>query len=280
MKSVAIIGAGDLAGAAAQALAARDHVSRVLLVDTSAKVAAGKALDIMQAGAIAGFHARLDGTDDLTRVTGCDVCIVADRVAAADWQGDEGLAMLRRLIPYLSSVPLVFAGAHQASLIELAGRELGVPRTRLVGSVSEALASATRSIVAMEARCSPREVALTVLGAPPGRFVVPWSEAAIGGYALDRVLDQVQVARIEARAASLWPPGPYALGLAAARVAEAILDSSRASFAVLTMLAGEFGATTRVATLPVLLSATGIVHTRVPALNPRERVLVGTALGI
>ena len=286
--SVAIIGAGDIGGATAQALAARDRVSRILIVDTTGSVAAGKALDIMQSGAVDGFHTRLEGTTDISRIAGCDVCIVADRVGpgSPEWQGEEGLALLTRLAANLADAPLVFAGTSQADLLAAAAREARVARNRLIGSVTEALASAVKGIVAMEGRCSPREVMLTVLGRPPAPargagagFVVPWSEASIGGYALERVLEQVQLTRMEARLPRLWPPGAYTLGLAAARVTEAILESSRATFAVMTLLDGEFGLSGRVATVPALLSNSGIVHTRVPTLNTRERVLLGTALG-
>jgi malate/lactate dehydrogenase len=164
-------------------------------------------------------------------------------------------------------------------MLSLAAREARLPRARLIGSSPEALVSAVAAIVAMEARCAPDEVSLTVLGTPPAGFVVLWSEASIGGYAIDRVLSQVQMTRLEARAARLWPPGPYALGAAAARVTEAILHSSRRSFSVLTELGGEFGVRNRVGALPALLASSGIVHTRAPALSTRERVLLETALG-
>jgi malate/lactate dehydrogenase len=159
-----------------------------------------------------------------------------------------------------------------------AATELQVPRARLIGSAPEALVSSITAIVAVEAACSPREVLLTVLGAP-GAFVVPWSEASIGGYALDRALSQVQLSRVAARTARLWPPGPYALGAAAARIIDAILSSSRQSFSVLTQLGGEFGVRNRTGALPALLSARGIVQTRTPELTPRERVQLETALG-
>jgi malate dehydrogenase len=281
MTTVAIIGAGELGGAAAQALAARDRVARVLLVDTDGHVAAGKALDIRQAGAVEGYHTRLDGTTDDSRVTGCDVCIIADRFRAtpAEWQGDEALAMVARVARAIGDAPIVFAGAAHAELIGHLSREARIPRERLIGSAPEALASAVRAIVAMEARCSSTEVNLTVLGVPPAGFVVPWSEASIGGYALDRVLSQVQLTRVEARAARLWPPGPYALGAAAARATEAILHASRRSFSVLTALGGEFGVRDRVGSVPALLAARGIVHLRVPALTTKERVQLETALG-
>jgi len=279
MSTAAIIGAGDLGGAVAQALAARDRVTRIVFVDAAARVAAGKALDIQQSGAVAaGSRASLDSTDDLSRATGASVCVIADRVDGSEWLGEEGLAMLGRLAPYLSGSPLVFAGAQQTDLMLRAAREVRIPPARLVGSSPEAFASALRAIVALEAQCSPNEVMLAVLGVP-GEFVVPWTEASIGGYALERVLSQVQITRIEGRAARLWPPGPYTLGAAAARAAEAIVTSGRQRLSVLTLLGGEFGVRNRIGAVPVLLNKHGIADVRVPALNTRERVLVETSLG-
>jgi malate dehydrogenase len=280
MASVAVIGAGEVGAAVAQALAMRDRVSRVLLVDAAAGVAAGKALDIQQSGAVAGFHTRLEGSDDLTRVMGAAACVIADRHGQppAEWAGDDGLVLLRQLLPCAGDAPLVFAGPGQAGLMQTASREHRVPRARLVGSSPEAFASAIRSMVALEADCSPAEVVLAVLGVPPKGLVVPWSEAAIGGFALERVLTPVQLARVEARTARLWPPGPYALGLAAAVAAEAIVRSSRRALNVLTVLDGEFGVRNRVGALPALLDARGVARAHAPALTTRERVLLDTAL--
>lgn len=280
MTTAAIIGAGDIGGAVAHALARRDSASRVLLVDTAGSAAAGKALDIQQSGAIEGFRTELGGTTDVSRIIGCDVCIVADRFGpgSPEWQGDEAFTHLGRVIGSIPGIPIVFAGATQAALIAQLAREAGISRTLLIGSSPEAFGSAVRSIVAMEARCSPTEVMLNVLGTPPAGFVIPWSEASIGGYALERVLSQVQLTRLSARAARLWPPGPFALGQAAACVAAAVLHSSRRTFSVLTVLSGEFGVRGRVGTVPAIVSSTGVVHTRVPSLNGRERVELETAL--
>ena len=280
MTTAAIIGAGDIGGAAAHALARRESASRIWLVDDAGAAAAGKALDIQQSGAIEGFGTELGGTADISSIIGCDVCIVADRFgpASPEWQGDEALAHLVRVIATIPGIPIVFAGATQATVIARLAREAGAAPSLLVGSSPEAFCSAVRSIVAMEARCSPTEVMLNVLGTPPGGFVIPWSEASIGGYALERVLSQVQLTRLSARAARLWPPGPFALGQAAANVGAAVLNSSRRAFSVLTVLTGEFGVRDRVGTLPAILSSTGIVHTRVPSLNGRERVELETAL--
>jgi malate dehydrogenase len=280
MTTVAIVGAGAIAGSTAHSLAGSDRVGRVLFIDPVRTAAIGKALDLRQAGAVDGTHTRLEGTDDTTRVTGCDVCVIADRFGAGgEWCGEEGLALVRQLISYAGRAPIVFAGASQVDLLAAAAEELAVHPRRLLGSAAEAFASAAAAIVATEANSSARQVKVTVLGTPPAGLVIPWSEASIDGYGVEQMLAPVQLTRVQARAAVLWPPGPYVLGTAAARVVTAMLSSSRQSFCVLTQLGGEFDVRSRVGCLPVRLGSQGIVETRVPELTIRERVQVQTALG-
>lgn len=280
MSTVAILGAGPLGGAVAHALAERGPAARVVLVDPAGQIAAGKALDIQQAGAITGTATRLNGTPDMDQAIGCDVCVVADRDApGGEWRQDS-LDTVARLARSLGSAPLVFAGAAQDALMRTLAVEAGIAPRRLVGSASEALAAAIRAVVAMELGCSATEVNLGVLGRPPAGVVVPWVEASVGGYGLEKVMSQAQLARMEARIARLWPPGAYTLGLAAADVVDAMLRTSRRPRSVLSVLDGEFGARQRVGAVPAFLGPTGILRTKVPTLNTRERVQVETALGI
>lgn len=280
MTIAAIIGAGDIGGSVAHALAMRESVDRIVLIDDVEGAAAGKALDIQQACAITGAHTRLSGVREADRAIGADVVVVADKFGATpqEWAGEEGLRRVATLASLAPSAPLVFAGVTHAELMRQLALDSGVKPTRLIGSSPEALASAVRAMVAMEAPCAPAEVMLSVLGAPPDGFVVAWSEASIGGHALERVLTPVQRTRLEARVQRLWPPRPYALGLATATVVEGVLRSARRTFTVLSMLDGEFGARGRIGAMPVLLSDTGIVHRRVPTLSARERVQLETAL--
>jgi len=277
MSTVAVFGAGDVGAACAQALAARERARRIVVIDSSVNAAIGKALDIQQAGALSGVDTTLEATADETRAIGSAVMVIADRFGGASaWQGEDGLGLVRR-VGALSDVPMIFAGAAQADLMRAASRELRVAARRVIGSASEAFSAAVCAIVAMEARCSPAEVRVAVLGTPPA-FVIPWSEASIGGYTLDRVVSQVQLRRIEARAARLWPPGPYALGAGAARVVEAVLDAGRRSYSVLTVLDGQFGVRDRIAAVPALLASDGVARIRTPLLNTREQVQLDTAL--
>ena len=270
MPSFAVVGAGELGGAIAHVLAAEGTVSRVVLIDGTGSVAAGKALDIRQAGAISGSDVRLEASSDLMAVAGCAVIVVADQADAAkgEWHGDEGFALLTRLLRYGSGAPVVLAGTQQHDLLTRAVRELGTPRARIVGSAPEALASAVRAVIAAEVPCSPSEVGIGLVGRPGG-WVIPWSEATVGGYALERVLTQARLARLEARCAHLWPLGPYVLGVAAARMAQAMVVGSRSALHAFTL----------VGTMPVHVGPQGIVDIITPHLSARDRVGLDTILG-
>jgi len=280
MSAVTILGAGPLGGAVAHALADHGLASRVLIVDPAGQVAAGKALDIQQAGAITGTATHVSGTTDMDQAIGCDVCVVADRDGTGgEWQ-HESVDTIARLARSIGAAPLVFAGASQAALMRVLAVESGIGTRRLVGSASEGLSAAIRAVVAMELGCSVTEVSLSVLGCPPAGVVVPWMEGSVGGYGLEKVMSQAQLARVDARVPRLWPPGAYTLGLAAADVVGAMLRGSRRPRSVLSVLDGEFGARQRVGAVPTFLGPSGVLLTKVPTLNTRERVQVETALGI
>ncbi len=60
---VVILGAGELGGTLAHILARSESASIVRLVDDAGQVAAGKALDIMQAAPVEQFATRVSGHD-------------------------------------------------------------------------------------------------------------------------------------------------------------------------------------------------------------------------
>src|SRR5215204_3534074 len=138
MPTVCILGAGELGGSTAHALARGEQVRRVLLIDEHGTMAAGKALDIQQAGTVEGFHTEVNGTSDVTRVVGAAVVVLADTGRQSEeWGGEAGLTMMTRLKGYLGHAPILFAGAVQSDLLLAAEREARFSRRRLLGSAPE-----------------------------------------------------------------------------------------------------------------------------------------------
>jgi malate dehydrogenase len=276
MLDVAIIGAGELGGALAHALAVRGTASQVRLIDGAGAIARGKALDIAQAGPVQGFDTRLTGSSDLPVAAASGVIVMADPVTRFSASDDDGLLeLVRRIAP---AATFVCAQASHRALVERAVGALGVPRARILGSAPEALASALRACVALEARVSPRDVSLTILGVPPLHAVVPWEEAAIGGLAMTRMLPEPARRRLAARVGPLWPPGPLALAAAAAHAIDAISGRSRRPVSCFVAPDASMGRRQRTVALPVWLGPGGIVDVRMPALSVHEQVALDNAM--
>jgi malate dehydrogenase len=280
MHDVAIVGAGELGGLLAHILARRNVVRDVRLIDDSSSrptIASGKALDIMQAAPVERFATQVSGSADLSAAGGSPIVVVADRVAGGESRGDEGLMLLRRIGGLAPNAIVLCAGAAARELLERGVRELHIARPRLFGSAPEALAAAARAIVALEANGSPRDVALSVIGAPPDQMIIPWEETTIGGFAATRMLSEPARRRIDARLPRLWPPGPYALASAAAKVVEAVVGRSRAGASCFVAPDDSAGQRWRAVALPVRIGPHG-VDVVLPTLNAHDRIALDNAM--
>lgn len=278
MREVAIIGAGELGGALAHALARRNVARTIRLIDEKGRIAEGKALDIAQAAPVEGFAASLSGCTDIMTAAGAAVIVVADRAGGAEWQGEDGLMLLGRLTRLAPASVIVCAGATQREIVERGVRELHIPRAGILGSAPEALAAGARALVALELDTSPSDLALSVLGVPPGHIVISWEDATLCGIALARMCDEPARRRLRARIAALWPPGPFSLGAAAAKVIEALCGRSRRLACCFVAPDDSAGIRTRAAALPVRLGPGGVVETVLPSLTGAERVALDNAM--
>ncbi len=278
MREVAILGAGELGGATAHVLARRDVARTIRLVDETGSIAAGKALDIAQAAPIEQFATQLTGSTDIASAAGASVIVIADRVGAGEWGGEEGAQLARRLARMAPRAVLLCAGAAQQEVVDRAVRELHLDRRRIFGSAPEALCSGARALCALAANGSPQDVALSVLGNPPAQTVFLWEHATIGGIALTSILAEPVRRRLAARIAASWPPGPYALACAAVAAIDAMAGRSRHTVTCFVGPDTSSGTRTRTAALPVRLSADGIADVMLPELSARERVELEDAM--
>jgi malate dehydrogenase len=278
MSEIAIIGAGELGGAIAHALARRDAVGSITLVDERGRVAEGKALDIQQAAPVEGFATTIVGASDLSAAGGAPIIVVADRAGAGEWSGEDGLGALRRATQMSPRAVFVCAGASHRELVDRGVAELRLPRTRTIGTAPEAARATARAFVALALNISPRDVALTGLGVPPAHMVIPWEEATAGGFSLTRLLGEPERRTLAARVHAAWPPGPYALAQAACKVVERIAGRSRQSATCFVAPDGATGHRARTSAVPVRLDRSGITEVVMPTLSVGEQVALENAI--
>ena len=284
VRSIAILGAGELGGALARQLAAADVVARIVLIDPAGTVAAGKALDIRQAAPVDGYETAVQGSNDEAAVVGADAIIIADRAGApgpppaTEWQDDAGVALLRRAVYLNGDGAVICAGARQLDLVERGVKEIGLDRRRLYGSAPEALRSAVVSFAALEAGADPRDVSLTIVGRPPAEIIVPWEDASIAGRRATEALTPPAIKRLDGRLARLWPPGPMTLASAATRVVSMAATHGARALSLFVSIARGEGDRGRVAMLPAQVTRDASIVVLAPTLSARDRVRLDTAL--
>lgn len=280
MLEVGILGAGELGGAIAHLLARRDLARRITLVDESGNVAAGKALDIAQAAPVEGFATQLAGGPDPAAIAGSQIIVVADAVRGGEPYGEAALPLLKRIATSAPQAVIVCAGVHGRDLVERGVAGLKMRRERMIGTAPEALAGGVRALVALAVNGSPRDVALSIVGAPPLHAVIAWDDATIAGFAATRRLDEPARRRISTRVAALWPPGPQALAAAAAKAIESIAGRGRQIVSAFVGPDISAGTKTRATALPVRLDESGVAEVLTPTLSVAERVALDNAMSL
>jgi malate dehydrogenase len=276
LRSIAILGAGELGATLARRVAEQELARRVVLVDADEPRARGKALDIAQSGPVEGFDVQVEAAANLTAAGAFDALVVADPPELADPGAPPARAagLGESLAPVVGKRTLVVAAPAASAVIEAAVRK-GLARERVLGSAPVAHAAALARRLASEMQVQPRAVSVLVIGLPPDHIVAPRESACVGGVPVDR-LSPVALRRATAGLAGRTP-GPVALAAAAARVLRA-LDGARPSMlSVLVQLQGEYGHRGVALAVPARLAA-GCVDSVVEVpLDPVDRVAFDTA---
>jgi malate dehydrogenase len=271
MPTIAIIGAGALGGALAHELAARGRVDEVRLVDLQGRVAEGKALDILQSGPVQQFSTRVTAAPGYAAAAGADVIVFADLLDGGEIAGEAGLSVVRQIARMDTRAPLLFAGGLQRDLIALALAELHVAPSRVAGSAPLALESSVRALTAALLDVSPADLSIGVAGVPPRDAVIGWDAATAYHQPIASIMPAHQMSALSSRLPALWPPAPYTLASAAARVAEALAHGSRRRYTCFAALDVVDVGRNVVAAVPVEIRKGEVRRTLTPALSRHER---------
>ena len=271
MSIVAIIGAGPLGGALAHALAGRSRIDEVRLIDPQGRIAEGKALDILQSAPVEQFGTRVSAATTYAAAGGADVIVFADSVADGEFSNESGLSVVRQIARMDVTAPLLFAGGSQRELMGRTIGELRVSSRRVIGSAPLGLESAVTALAAALADISPNDLSIGIAGVPPRDAVIGWDAATAFHQPISTVLPAHQLSALSSRAAALWPPAPYTLASAAARVSEALVNGSRRRYTCFAAIDVTGAGRDMIAAVPVEIVKGGIERTLEPALSRHER---------
>ncbi len=298
-KKITIIGAGAVGATTAQRLAERDYADLVL-VDVVEGIAAGKALDIEEAGPVVGYHTRLIGThDDYAPTANSDIVIITSGVPRKPGMTREDLVLtnqkivqsvVERAVQYSPDCILLVVTNPLDAMAYLAYKVSGFPKQRVVGMAGILDTARFRSFVARELGVSPRDVQAYVLGGH-GEAMVPLPRyCTVGGIPLPQLLPPDTIARLVERTrkggeeiVQLLKTGSayYAPSAAIAEMVDAIVLDQKRIVPCSTYLEGEYGLRDVFIGVPVKLGAGGVEEViEIPLTEDERAALHRSAEGV
>lgn len=195
---ITVVGSAGNVGAAVVQWCAQKELGDLVLIDLKPNVAQGRALDLHQGGAFAGFNVNFTATEDSSQIQDSDVVVVTAGVPRKPGQTREELVGINASITkgicenvkkYAPNCILIIVSNPLDAMLTVAQKVTGFPRERVIGMSGVLDSSRFRSNIAKALNVHIKDVSAIVIGAHTDKDMVPvTSTATVGGVPLTKLL--------------------------------------------------------------------------------------------
>jgi malate dehydrogenase len=272
---VTIVGAGNVGAATAQ-LIVQSGLADVVLVDIIEGLAEGKALDLAQAGPIAGYDTHISGSTGYEETAGSDIVVITSGLARQPGMSRDDLlvknagivrSVVEQVAPRSPDAILVVVANPLDAMCHVALSTSGFPVERIVGMAGVLDSARLRTFLAMELGVSVTSTSALVLGGH-GDSMVPLDRyVTVGGVAATELMSSERLDRLVARTrtggaeiVALLKTGSayYAPAAAVCQMVDAMLNDRHEILPCSAFLRGQYGIDQLFVGVPVQLGRTGI----------------------
>lgn len=287
-RSVFIIGGGGMVGAtAAQAIAIREVVNDIVLIDVADDLVKGQAMDISHATADTnGVRVRVG---DYSQIKRDDIIVIASGAPQKPGQTrleliDTNAAIVRDVVHKVMQqgepVYIVLVANPVDVLTYVALQESGLPKERVFGSGTTLDTARLRVTLAQDLHVSQRDVQAYILGEHGDSSFPALSSANIGGIPLAHYpgfkQEQAETIAADIRAAAYKiieakRSTYYGIGNVVAKIVEALVRDTKSIMPVCSLATGQYGLDDVVLGMPSQVSANGVTMLDHYPLSDEER---------
>jgi len=288
MKRISIIGSGNVGTNTAFFIAER-RATDVLLVDIKDGVAAGKSLDLMEAGPVRDYVTAIRGSVRIDDIAGSDIVIIAAGRVRKPGERREDLYRdnapnvraisrdIRRLAPGAVVINIV----EPVDLLTLLIQEtLGADRFKVMGVGGLLSSTRIRYLVSKALGVSPREVTGLIIGPHHPSMVFLRDTIRVSGIPAAALLSEPQLLQLieDARNAgdtilhlAQRSTSYYAPSAAAAMLVDAIVCNTKALLPVSVRCEGEYGVQGLAIGVPAFVGEHGVARILQLKLSAADR---------
>lgn len=295
-NKIALYGAGNVGATTGHWLASME-LGDIVMFDIFGQVAAGKALDLYEAGPAMGFDGQIIGSNDPAIIAGADVVVVTagvprkkDPVTGKFPSRDELVKINQDVMAQVSqnikqyapdSIVIVVSNPLDA-MCHVIKEETGFPRERVIGQAGALDAARYKTFIAMELGVSVEDVHGIVLGGHGDTMVPLPRHTSVAGIPVTELISEEKLNAIIDRTAKgggeivglLGYSGYYAPAAGTAIMVESILRDKKRVIACAVYTQGEYGYHDLFLGLPCVLGRGGVERIIPMELNAHERALL------
>jgi malate dehydrogenase len=275
MAKISVIGAGNVGATTVQRLAELE-LGEIVMTDVVEGMPQGKALDLMQAGAIKGYDTKILGTNNYADIADSDLVIITAGIARKPGMTREDLIKtnskiiveISKNIAKYAPKSIVITVTNPLDIITyVTMKSTGFETNRVFGMSGVLDAGRFSSFIAEELKCSKKDVQAMVIGGH-GDLMVPLPQyTTVSGIPLTDLLPQETISKLVERTVNggaeiveLLKQGSafYAPSAAIVSMAEAIIKNTKRILPACAYLDGQYGQEGMYFGVPVKLGASGV----------------------
>ena len=274
-KKVTVVGAGNV-GASCTLRLADKGLADVVVVDILEGIPQGKALDILEAGPVAGVDVKITGANDYEPTANSDIVVLTAGFPRKPGMSRDDLLWanydivknsVENTIKYSPNCILIVVTNPLDAMCHVAYRVSGFPKNRVIGMAGILDTARFRTFVAQKLDVSIKDVTAFVLGGHGDTMVPLVRYTSVAGIPLTDLLDaetiQSLVKRTRDGGAEIVKylksgSAYYAPSAAAAEMVDSILNDRKRVLPCSAFLEGEYGIHDLFVGVPVKLGAGGI----------------------
>lgn len=297
-EKITVVGAGNVGGTTAQRLVETGRYD-VVLLDVVDGIPQGKALDLMQAGALAGSGGHIEGTVDYKATAGSALVVITSGVPRKPGMTREQLMEINAKI--IRDVVTQAAANSPTAILLVVTNPLDVmtyvahkvskfPRERVLGMAGVLDSARFRTFIAAELKVPVKDVQAMVLGGHGDSMVPLIRHTTVAGKPLDECLSPDRIDALVKRTqdggaeiVALLKTGSafYAPSASIVEMVEAIMRDSKKILPCAALCRGEYGVDGLFVGVPVKLGRRGVEEVVQLALTADEQAaLAKSAAGV
>jgi malate dehydrogenase len=285
---ITVVGAGNVGATTAQRLAERDYAD-VVLVDIVEGLPQGKALDLNETGPVVGYEPNVVGTNGYEETAGSDICVITSGIARKPGMSRDDLLttnqkivadVTRNLAARSPDTILIVVTNPLDAMCQVAFREAGFPRERVIGMAGVLDSARFRTFLAWELGVSVRDVTGFVLGGHGDQMVPVTSYTNVAGIPITDLIPPQRLAEIVQRTrdggaevVKLLKSGSayYAPSASVCEMVDSMVLDQHRVLPCAAYLTGEFGLDGIFMGVPCRLGASGLEEIFKIELSAEER---------